>query len=135
MTVRFRKKTSRQRGEKTHGWGSKKKHRGAGSRGGRGQAGMLKHKKSWMIKNAPNHFGRTGFRQPTRKKQSSINLIKLDSMNGNEFDLKKIGYNKLLSTGKITRAVTVTVENATPKAIKKIEDVGGKVIIPDKIDQ
>ena len=30
-----KKKVTKQRGHKTHGWGSKKKHRGAGNRGGR----------------------------------------------------------------------------------------------------
>ncbi len=135
MTARFRKKTSRQRGSKTHGWGAKKKHRGAGSRGGRGQAGLMKHKKSWMIKNDPNHFGRIGFKKPERKKPCSINLIELDSMEGNEFDLRKLGYDKLLSRGNITRPITVTVESATPKAIEKIEKAGGKVVILDSVQE
>ena len=42
MTHNKRKKNSRQRGEWTHGWGAKKKHRGAGHRGGRGNAGSGK---------------------------------------------------------------------------------------------
>ena len=37
--MRTRKKNTRQRGSHTHGWGAKKKHRGAGNRGGRGNAG------------------------------------------------------------------------------------------------
>ena len=42
MTVNRRKKVVKQRGSHTHGWGSKKKHRGAGNRGGRGMAGSGK---------------------------------------------------------------------------------------------
>ena len=36
------KKVRKFRGSHTHGYGSKKKHRGAGSRGGRGMAGSGK---------------------------------------------------------------------------------------------
>ncbi len=127
--MRFRKKIKRQRGSKTHGWGAKKKHRGAGSRGGRGQAGLMKHKKSWMIKNDPEHFGKTGFKGPKREKPPAINLLQLSNISGDEIDLEKLGYKKLLSTGKVTRAVTVKVERATQRAIEKIERAGGKVII------
>jgi large subunit ribosomal protein L15 len=42
MTTHRRKKNVKQRGSKTHGWGSMKKHRGAGNRGGRGKAGTGK---------------------------------------------------------------------------------------------
>ncbi len=36
------KKNKRQRGLSSHGWGHKKKHRGAGNRGGKGMAGTGK---------------------------------------------------------------------------------------------
>ena len=42
MVVNKRKKFSRQRGGHTHGWGSKKKHRGSGNRGGKGMGGTGK---------------------------------------------------------------------------------------------
>ena len=38
MVVRREKRVRKLRGSKTHGWGSKKKHRGGGSRGGRGMS-------------------------------------------------------------------------------------------------
>ncbi|GAH16501.1 unnamed protein product, partial [marine sediment metagenome] len=47
----------------THGKG-KKGGRGAGLRGGRGNAGLLKHKHMYMTKNMPDHFGRHGFKRP-----------------------------------------------------------------------
>ncbi len=42
MAINKQKKNVRQRGTKTHGYGSMKKHRGAGHRGGRGNAGSGK---------------------------------------------------------------------------------------------
>ncbi|MBT7062960.1 50S ribosomal protein L15, partial [Candidatus Woesearchaeota archaeon] len=36
MVIRKQKKSVKQRGSRTHGWGAGKKHRGAGHRGGRG---------------------------------------------------------------------------------------------------
>ncbi|MBI5072716.1 50S ribosomal protein L15, partial [Candidatus Woesearchaeota archaeon] len=60
MVVRFRKKITRQRGKRWHGYGSKKKHRGKGSHGGKGFAGFHKHKWSYTVKYAPNHYGSKG---------------------------------------------------------------------------
>jgi large subunit ribosomal protein L15 len=57
-----RKKTKKFRGSRTHGRG-KKAGRGAGLRGGRGNAGLLKHRYMYMIKNMPNHFGKQGFKR------------------------------------------------------------------------
>ena len=59
----------------THGKG-KKGGRGAGLRGGRGNAGLLKHKWMHMVKYDPNHFGRHGFKRPQNilKDIKTINL-------------------------------------------------------------
>ncbi|MGC8557261.1 MAG: 50S ribosomal protein L15, partial [Fervidicoccus sp.] len=54
MVVRFRRKVRKLRGRtRTMGWGRIGQHRKTGSKGGRGAAGMLKHKESWMRKYAP----------------------------------------------------------------------------------
>ena len=55
MVHNQRKKNSRHRGSWTHSHGEKKKHRGAGSRGGRGNAGSgkrgdAKKPSYWKIK-------------------------------------------------------------------------------------
>ena len=68
MPVHKRKKVTKQRGSKTHGWGSMKKHRGAGNRGGRGKAGTGKRadtKKPTIINlfGAKGYFGKKGFLQ------------------------------------------------------------------------
>jgi large subunit ribosomal protein L15 len=43
-------------------------------------------------------------------------------------DLTQLGYTKLLGSGIVTKKIEVKVESATPKAVEKIESVGGKVI-------
>ena len=74
MVVRRAKKIRKKRGSRTCGYGITKKHRGAGSRGGRGKAGLLKHKKTWMIKYDPDHFGKKGFKVPVKAKNIRISI-------------------------------------------------------------
>lgn len=135
MTVRFRKKVRRMRGSHTHGWGAKKKHRGAGSRGGRGKAGMFKHKKSWRIRYDPDYLSRTkGFKIPIEVKEDikAITLKDVDilakKLNKTEIDVSQLGFDKVLSTGKITQALTVKAKKIVEKAKEKIEKAGGKAI-------
>lgn len=128
MTARFRKKIRTQRGRGS-GWGGKKKHRGGGSQGGKGMAGLLKHKKSWMIKNEPDHFGRDGFKSINFKEVNAINLRDVDEiakkMNKKEINLSELGYDKLLSSGKITQPLKIKVRIAVESAKKKVEEAGG----------
>jgi len=135
MTVRFRKKSSRMRGSKTHGWGMKKKHRGAGSRGGRGKAGMFKHKKSWRIRYEPDYLRKTkGFKisSEAKKEIKAITLKDLDilakKLNKTEVDVSELGYDKVLSTGKLTQPLNVKANKIVEKAKEKIEKAGGKAI-------
>jgi large subunit ribosomal protein L15 len=134
MVVKRRKKVRKLRGSKTHGWGSKKKHRGSGSRGGVGKAGRKKFKKSWVIKYQPNYFGKRGFKVPiaAKRKSRSINLRDIDiiakNLNKTEINLAEFGYNKVLSTGNLTQPLTIKAEKFVEKAKQKIEQVGGKAI-------
>lgn len=134
MVVHRRKKILKKRGTRTCGQGSHKKHRGAGSRGGRGMAGLKKHKKSWMIRYEPNHFGKRGFKIPPRAKKEIkiITLRDIDTLakklNKTEINLSEFGYDKVLSTGKITQALTIKAKKFVEKAKQKIENAGGKAI-------
>ncbi|MEM4245642.1 MAG: uL15 family ribosomal protein, partial [Candidatus Nanoarchaeia archaeon] len=78
MTARRQKKNKKMRGSKTHGWGSKKKHRGAGNRGGRGMAGTGKradqNKPTILVVYGKEYFGKRGFKRPRRKEDKTINL-------------------------------------------------------------
>lgn len=132
MVVRREKKNRRQRGSKTHGWGSKKKHRGGGSQGGKGQSGLLKHKKSWMIKNEPEHFGKTGFNIPYPRREKAISLRYIDTLakrqNKKEINVSELGYDKVLGTGKLTQPLTIKASKFVERAKQKIEKAGGKYV-------
>jgi large subunit ribosomal protein L15 len=125
-----RTKTKKLRGSKRHGRGYKS-GRGAGLRGGRGNAGLHKHKVMHMIKYMPDHFGVHGFKRPRSviKKIRTINVGELEEMypGQSEIDLTKDGYDKLLGGGVINSKLTVIVKSATSQAVKKITEKGGLV--------
>jgi len=137
MVVNTRKKFSRQRASHTHGWGSKKKHRGAGSRGGRGRAGTGKRGDAmkpsyWKNK---KYFGKYGFKKKGIKKEiKTVNIDyieeKIDKfLKDGIVDLKKLGYNKLLGRGNVKTKLKIKVESASAKAIEKIKKAGGEVVL------
>ncbi|MBS3108596.1 uL15 family ribosomal protein [Candidatus Woesearchaeota archaeon] len=135
--IRKRKKNIRFRGYKTHGWGSKKKHRNSGNRGGFGMAGSGKRadqRKSFVLKvYGPGYFGKNGFvRHSGLKIKEDLNVIntgELDRFEGNEIDLGKHGYGKLLGKGNVNKKIKVIVKSASNNAIEKIKNAGGEVII------
>src|SRR3989344_9625392 len=120
MPPRLRKKKTRQRGLRWHGWGAKKKHRGKGSRGGKGWGGSTKHKRSYVYTYAPDHFGYKGFHS-LKKKDNAINVGDLEKLGKKEIDLSEMGYEKLLSKGNVSSALTVKVSKFSAKAKEKIE--------------
>lgn len=136
-------RTSKFRGSRTHGRG-KKAGRGAGLRGGRGNAGLHKHKYISVVKYMPDYFGRHGFKRPQSvvSANRTINLseleINLETMKANGIaeskqgrlvvDLRKLGIDKLLGSGKIATPVDVMVDQASQKAKQKLEKIGGKLI-------
>ena len=126
MTVRFKLKTRKWRGRTSHGGGHKKKRRGGGSQGGRGFGGSHKHKFSHVVSIEPDHYGYKGF-YAKQKKAKTINIMDIAKMNEKEIDLGKLGYDKLLGTGNIDRAVIIRVSKISAQAKKKIEKAGGKV--------
>jgi large subunit ribosomal protein L15 len=129
-----RKKTKKFRGSMTHGRG-KKGGRGAGLRGGRGNAGLHKHRFMHLLKYMPEHLGTHGFKRPQEmiKKDIAINVGQLEERfpGKKTIDLQKEGFTKLLGGGKVTSKIEVTVLTATPKAIEKIEAAQGKITIAE----
>jgi large subunit ribosomal protein L15 len=127
-----RKKTKKFRGSRTHGKG-KKAGRGAGLRGGRGNAGLLKHRYMYMVKNMPDHFGKHGFKrhQSIRKREKTINVGQLEEKfeGKKDIDLTKEGFDKLLGGGKISSSLKIKVKAASQKAIDKIAEKKGEVKI------
>ena len=122
---------------RTHGRGHKA-GRGAGKRGGRGLAGINKHRVMTRIKYMPKHWGMHGFnRDPSlRTVHNSINVSEVDMLMGDEdtIDLTSKGIDKLLGSGRVHRSIHVTVEHASSRAIAKIESAGGSVTISDGED-
>ena len=133
-----RKKSRKFRGSKTHGYGSKKKHRGSGSKGGKGHAGSHKHKIHHYIKYEPEHFGKRGFRsvqQRFGKKLPAINIDDVEKIakeaGTTEIDISALGYGKLLGRGEISTALEIKAPSASKSAIEKVEKAGGKVVLND----
>ncbi|MFH0977975.1 MAG: uL15m family ribosomal protein [Candidatus Woesearchaeota archaeon] len=135
MTINKRKKNSRQRGSMSHGWGAKKKHRGAGNRGGRGMAGTGKRgdQKKISILKIKNYFGKHGFKiKGNRPTITAINVEELNRFGKETINLTELGYNKLLGNGRPGKKYNITVESCSEKAKQKIEEAGGKVNTPAK---
>jgi len=136
-------RTSKFRGSRTHGRG-KKAGRGAGLHGGRGNAGLHKHKYITLVKYMPDHFGRHGFKRPQSvvAQNITINLseleMNLESLKKDGFaevksgktvvDLRKAGIDKLLGSGRITVPVEVIVDSASARAKEKLAEAGGKLL-------
>ncbi|MFH0928782.1 MAG: uL15m family ribosomal protein [Candidatus Aenigmatarchaeota archaeon] len=135
MVVRRDRKIRRQRATRTCGYGSTKKHRGKGSRGGRGKAGLHKQKKTWMINNDPNHYGKKGFiiHTDARNAVRSITLRDLDvlarKMKKTELNVSELGFDKVISKGSLTQPLTIKANKITERAKQRIEESGGKVIV------
>lgn len=141
---RARKKVRKLRGRtRSMSWGRIGQHRKTGKKGGRGAAGMGKHKKSWMLKYAPDWFGTRGFRNPTsRGELNTIDLEGLDRIAADlaakgqakveggliVIDLKALGYEKLLGRGRLTSKVKVIVPMVSEKAVQKVKEAGGLVV-------
>jgi large subunit ribosomal protein L15 len=141
-------RTEKFRGSRTHGRG-KKAGRGAGKRGGRGNAGLHKHRYITVVKSDPKHFGRHGFtrpKMPREKPPVTINVGQLEERLENyikkgmakktkdrfEVDLSSAKIDKLLGSGKLQTPMRITVNEASSKAKSKVEEAGGEVIISKK---
>ncbi len=115
-------RTKRYRGSKTHGRGSMKKGRGRGEKGGSGFGGT-KHK------HLKDRWGKHGFTfHGVTHEKKVINVGDLIKFEGDELNLKEMGYDKLLGSGIVSKPVKVIIPSATEKAVEKIKAAGGEVI-------
>ncbi len=135
LMKRKEKKVRKMRGSHTHGWGAKKKHRGKGSKGGKGFSGKNKHKKTWFIHYHPEamtHEGHKGFVAKNVMVTKAINVSEVQELferskaADNKIDVTAHGYNKVLGNGKIMKPLTVIAPKFSKNAKKKIEDAGGQ---------
>lgn len=139
MVVKKRNKHARSLGSNTYGWG-KNQHRGAGSRGGRGNAGTGKkahaqETRVWGTK----YFGKSGFTPRPKHHENAIALKDVEQnlrrwvhekkATDSEVNLSSLGYTKLLSNGKLTKKLKITVAKATNAAAEKIKNSGGELVL------
>ena len=140
MAHRFRK-TRKHRGSRNCGWGQVAQHRASGHKGGLGNAGLLKHHFSTMLKEDPDHFGHDSTHPPHPniiKKWTSVR--ELDDIFANSgkdeqgkkiIDLVGLGYDKLLGGGQVKNAYTVKIKQFTKSAQEKVKQAGGEVLTPN----
>src|SRR4030042_7052486 len=140
-----RSRRSRLRGRKTCGWGSRKKHRGSGQRGGVGMAGTGKKagQKINIISKIPDYFGRHGFKSlknVKKKKPIAINLDDIEknidffikeglaekTKEGLSLNLKKY---KVLSRGDLKTKIVINANSASKDAVEKIKKSGSIIIL------
>jgi len=140
-----RKKATRHHGRNmgTSGHGSRKQHRSAGNRGGRGMAGSGKradHKKTLITKLYGNdYFGKQGItsRKTIRDTRQRINIEQIEknlekygkkTTKGWEINLAKY---KILGKGDVKEKLIITAKEASASAIEKVKKAGGEIIIKE----
>jgi len=145
MVTRKEKKSRKLRGYRVHGWGRTGQHRGSGLRGGFGKAGRKsgKHKWSWVLRYEPDYFGKHGFRRPNKKEEREISLLEISSISDKLLkeglaymkddyifiDISKLGYDKVVSGGKLDRKYIIKAKKFSKNAIQKIKEFGSIPII------
>lgn len=142
MVVRKQKKVSKYRASTTHGGGHRKKRRGAGSRGGRGNAGTGKKAGQKKAGRAPS-LGSKGFTIHRKPKARAVNLsyfttdrlvalvdskLARKEANGYHVELASLGFDKLLGSGKILAKVNFTSKMWSGKAEEKVQSAGGSIV-------
>ena len=142
--IRRKRKINKMRGSRSIGGGCSKKRRGAGNKGGKGNAGAGKHHWTWTVKFDPDHFGKHGFKRPQSaiNKVNPVNLSYLDAKvdqlldeglatkEGNSIviDVTELGYNKVLGGGKLFKSLTIKSPLFSTSAEDKIQEAGGEAI-------
>ncbi|MGC8538912.1 MAG: uL15m family ribosomal protein [Candidatus Micrarchaeia archaeon] len=126
--ARKHKKSRKFLGQRTWGAGNKKNRRGAGIRGGVGNAGR-KHKSIHMILYGSQP--EKGFARPNQKKLKEINLSKISSLivekNEPKPTIDLAGY-KVLGDGKISAPAIIKADRFTKRAAERIKSAGGEAV-------
>lgn len=136
-------KKRRQRGSRSHGGGSSKNRRGAGHRGGRGNAGRSKHEI-----HGQEPLGKHGFTRPAEvvDRVATVNVGQLDedapalaeaglaeaTDGGFAIDAREavdarhdVDRVKVLGGGQVTHALEVVADDFSSSAERKLDAAGG----------
>jgi large subunit ribosomal protein L15 len=118
-------------------------------RGGFGDSGRYRHKKSRLIRNKEfvhmHYVGKKGFTSVQQMqaqgkvlniRQLSVMLDKLVSEKKAQMedqkvsvDLSQLGFKKLLGSGSISRAVRVKIDQCSKSALAKLKEAGGEAVL------
>ena len=146
-------KKRRQRGTRTHGGGSQKNRRGAGHRGGRGDAGREKHEF-----HLHDPLGKHGFKRPDAVQDDvvevSVQTLDEDAVvlaaedlaeetgDGYEIDARDVAEDgwaadavKVLGNGQVRNSLTVTADAFTADAVALLEEAGGEAVLSERAEQ
>lgn len=147
-----RKKRSRMhgRGQGTHGWGARKKHKKSGHRGGKGMAGTGKRadQKKTLVTKLYGHkyFGKQGvtsrksqrdIRKRINLKDLELNLAKYGKKTGDKWELNLEGY-KILDISedyKLENKLVITAKSASKSAAAKVKKTGGEIKVSEKSEE
>ena len=147
MQKRKSKKINKMRGRRAAGYGFSAGHRASGQRGGKGMAGSKKHHYIKIMIENPRYFGKWGFKRPQKMIEYPVvlNIGEIDeaadrlvekgiaTMTGKRYniDVSKLGIDRILGSGKVTRKLNLTgVQAITPRAREKVTSVGGTIDLP-----
>jgi large subunit ribosomal protein L15 len=143
-------KKKRQRGSRTHGGGTHKNRRGAGHRGGRGDAGRDKHEF-----HTHDPLGKHGFTRPdsvtdevltvdVRTLDEDAPLLAAEGVaeeadDGYRIDVREVvedGHEadavKVLGDGQVRSALTVVADAFSASAREKLDAAGGEAELSDR---
>ncbi len=142
MPARRRKKNVRIRGTRTCGWGLC--HRGKGNKGGVGRAGGGKKADCKKFHFDQLAFGKHGFKSKGTNTRNDVAISIRDleeilpSWENQKLvekkegvyivDLKKIGYDKLLSEGTPTKKMKISVQKTSANVAEKLKKNGCELV-------
>lgn len=119
--------------QRSHGRGNVKNRRGGGARGGRGKAGIDKHKWSLAMNTDKDYFSKCGFSNPNRKESKVVHLYEINqraildklAKSGDKYIFEFKG--KVLATGKVTVPLSIKAESWSKSVEKKLSETGGEI--------
>ncbi|MGC8651773.1 MAG: uL15m family ribosomal protein [Candidatus Micrarchaeia archaeon] len=132
MVVRHEKRNRRYFGTRRWGAGNIKNARGAGDRGGVGNAGSRKHNFTYMTAKAPWLKKSKGFTPWRRKRLNAISLEgvnRLAMLKGGEKPVVELKGYKVLSNGTLERATVIKASGFSKEAVEKIKKLGGEAVV------
>ncbi len=133
MPPRKSRRKKKELGKRTFGRGNVKNRRGSGNRGGRGMAGVDKHKWSWAMVYDKDYYSKHGFHNPTRREVPKINLYAINQMAiTGKLEQKDGKYvfefnGKVLASGKVTVPLSIKAKAWSKNVQEKLEAAKGDI--------